>query len=272
MRKSCVASKTSAVVTPVLESLKSHAVFKRYKDRGNRKKKSKEAGFAFTESRLNFGKRESLIFQIHNQKVDIIFFHGGGAFAGEPLSLVWAGKPLAEKGIRLILPSYRVLSRDRSSVFDAISDAESFVHKFLKKLPHDRRLIVGGASFGGLLALHILRAMPEKTFNGILLVNPVCDTTRGGFSNKQIPTSGLDDISPNLYCDSLPQVPCLILHPADDQVVALRQTTDFLSRWRNGKAAMEVWPRSGGHGAFNLVGNQGKFVEKCSAFSEKCDA
>ncbi len=194
----------------------------------------------------------TLVAEVAAPQVDLILFHGGGWVDGAPDALAWAAPRLAEAGLRLILPGYRVMNRHNSSLEDAIDDALHSAAR-LRQLPSRAPVqVIGGASAGGFLALHALRHAAPGSFDGLLLMNPVTDTGAEGFRNRQVPPRGKPALSPLGFAGEILKLPALILHPRGDQVVPYHQSLRFLEAWKNPLAQFEHWPDPGGHGAFNL--------------------
>lgn len=193
-------------------------------------------------------KQVSLVSSVDLPDAELLLFHGGGWVGGSPEMLTWLALLLEKSGVRLVLPSYRLLDRNGTSVDDAISDALTATKWFIRRRNRAKRLFVGGASSGGLLALHALKKWPDA-FSGIILMNPVTNTGENGFRNRQIGVEGRTDISPQSFARELPKIPALIIHPGGDDVVPIAQSEGFLQIWGNPKAELRKWPELGKHGS-----------------------
>ncbi|GAW37305.1 alpha/beta hydrolase family protein [Roseovarius sp. A-2] len=205
-------------------------------------------------------KQISLVSDVDLPHADFLLFHGGGWVRGSPDMLSWLAPPLEKSGVRLILPSYRLLGQDGASVDDAISDTLAATKWFIRRRDRAKRLFVGGASSGGLLALHALKKWPDA-FSGVILMNPVTNTGENGFRNRQIGAEGRTDISPLAFARDLPRTRALIIHPGEDVVVPIAQSEDFLQSWNNPDAKLRKWPERGGHGSFGRPNAQLKTQE-----------
>lgn len=199
--------------------------------------------------------QNSFVASVEHPHTDLVLFHGGGWVGGSPKMLAWLAPMLATHGVRLVLPSYLLLKRANASVDDAISNALTAVKWFVDRPDRAKRLLIGGASAGGLLALHGLKQNPD-VFSGIILMNPVTNTGKDGFRNKQIAAGGRTDISPQSFVRELPNIPALIVHPGNDVVVPIAQSEGFLKSWKNSNAQLMRWPECGCHGSFGLPVNK----------------
>lgn len=169
--------------------------------------------------------------------------------------LTWLAPLVARFDVRLILPSYRLLDLDGTNIDVAISDALVATKWFVTRPRRARKLFIGGASSGGFLALHGVKEQ-RFDFSGLILMNPVTNTGKNGFRNRQVGSEGRTDLSPLSFVGELPKLPALIIHPTDDTVVPIAQSEDFLEGWNNPSANLMKWPERGGHGSFGLAKNR----------------
>jgi acetyl esterase/lipase len=197
----------------------------------------------------------SLVSSLDKPCADLLLFHGGGWVGGSPQMLAWLAPLVAKYDVRLLLPSYRLLDQDDTSIDDAISDALIATEWFVSRRNRAKKLFIGGASSGGLLALHGVKKR-HFDFSGIILMNPVVNTGENGFRNRQVGSKGRPDISPLSFIRELPKLPTLIIHPRDDIVVPIAQSENFLQDWGNPNANIIKWPERGGHGSFGLPKNR----------------
>lgn len=156
---------------------------------------------------------------------------------------------ISKSGITVVTPSYRTLDGHGATVFDAIEDAHNVCIWFAQWARGRPTILIGGASAGGLLAVHAFSRMPNS-FSGMILMNPVTNTSENGFSNRQISVGVHSSVSPHSMARALPKAPTLILHSVSDQVVPISQTDEFIRKWNNPKLRLVRWPK-GPHGFFN---------------------
>jgi acetyl esterase/lipase len=171
-----------------------------------------------------------------------LFFHGGGLVGGDPCWWDTHASYLATHGVTALVPEYRTKNKDKSSARDAIDDSIAAVD--WAQINICEELVLVGASAGAILAFH---AMLHVKVRGVVLLNPVVDTSSAGFRNKQIN----DDvtISPIHMIETITDLPeCLIIHCKDDNVVPFLAVTSFYKKWQKGSLKLHD---KGGHGFFN---------------------
>jgi acetyl esterase/lipase len=216
---------------------------------------------------------EVLYVDVYGQVPDapaICIFHGGGWVDGSPAMLKGLATAISERGVTVLAPSYRTLNAHGVTVREAIDDAVQTCRWLEKWSERPSTLFLGGASAGGLLALHGFSRIPG-IFSGMVLLNPVTDTSKGGFTNRQIPVGGNASVSPQRFVNSLPKVPTLIIHSARDETVPIGQSEKFLAGWCNEKARLVRWG-DGPHGFFNLPANTQAVAAEIADFLMACDA
>lgn len=167
----------------------------------------------------------------------IVLFFGGGWIGGSPAQFYETALALAEQGWDVILPEYRLCQVGSGlTPFDCYADTREVLYALIRGIdgyridPH--RLILGGASAGGHLALcHAL--LPTGTRPAALvLVNPVVDTTQTGYRRGTPRFAGRErELSP-IHLLSHPLPPTLILHGEADTVSPVQNIRDFADRAR----------------------------------------
>lgn len=114
----------------------------------------------------------------------ILYFHGGGYVFGSPAThaamLAWLCR---ETGGRAILPDYRMAPEDPFPA--AVEDAETAWLELLAEGREPGRMMIGGDSAGGGLALALLAVLLEKGHPlpaGVFAFSPLTDMTYSGAS------------------------------------------------------------------------------------------
>lgn len=179
-----------------------------------------------------------------------VFFHGGGWVGGTPSMLFPQARVLAANGISTLLPEYRLKDRHRATVQDAIEDAVAACRWAKSNASGgETKLVVGGASAGGLLAFHAANLVGA---DGLILLNPVVRTSAGGFTNRQVPPEGDPGICPTALVRERAwnRRPCLILHAEDDDVTLCAHSREFVEAY--GAGATAHWLERGGHRFYHL--------------------
>lgn len=189
------------------------------------------------------------------EQARIVAFHGGGGVDGRPDMLVPFGTELARDHpeLTIIAAEYRTLNRNSATLEQMMEDASNALRWSSRKAPTDSKLFVLGASFGGLLALDAVFSAPDRV-SGLILLNPVTDIAKGGFSNRVVPPEGCPERSPMQRWNDwhrMNDLRCLTVHGSDDSVVPVATSQDFCALWPQGRCRFVVYPNVG-HGFFNL--------------------
>lgn len=160
-----------------------------------------------------------LVFRLPDERprAVILFFHGGGFFAGQPEQFLHLWPSLLAQNIACASAAYRVKAKHNSSVYDSIEDATAATDFILSKLA-GVPVFLAGASAGGTLALLASRS---RDIRGCLLFNPVLDLSVNGFKNKATPPGGDVGISPLDLAPLVKFPPTLIMQGDEDAVVPL---------------------------------------------------
>lgn len=195
----------------------------------------------------------------------LLCLHGGGGVGGNPEMMDLVCSKIFEAGegnIVCAAASYRLMNRNNADLEDMIEDTgvalEWALHLLRTKAPEGTRLYLLGASFGGLLVLEALRRAPADQRNavaGLILLNPVVDTSPTGFVNLVIPKGDYAHLDPmQLYADPAlrTQLSCLIMHGKNDDVVPVEAARAFAGLWDESHSQMIELPGST-HGFFNRM-------------------
>lgn len=128
----------------------------------------------------------------------IVLFHGGGWIKGTNAQFVPHAAELTRLGAVVVLPCYRLLSTDHTTVDVAVRDAVAamqFVVDNCRKLGISQdRIVIGGGSAGGHLALSalLLDDFIPQNYNykdlvkAAVLFNPVIDTVEIKDKNESL--------------------------------------------------------------------------------------
>ncbi len=181
----------------------------------------------------------------------LVFLHGGGWVAGSPQQFDAIANTLATQRIASLSIEYRIRQRHQSNVYDSLADTLAAIPT-LKTLSHGLPLCIAGGSAGGLLAVHLARALSPAAA-GLILLNPMLDLSAAGTSTAASPAGGDLAISP-LHIDISTLPPTLILHGDADQVVPLDTSRKFTTKLNaSGQTARIGVVPGAGHGFFNAA-------------------
>ena len=168
------------------------------------------------------------------EKTAIIHFFGGGWVGGTPSQFYQQCEYLASEGYVAITADYRVMKTDGITPFECVEDARAairYVRQNARKLGiSPDRIVASGGSAGGHIALctAVFSSVEEEVSsvpNGLILYNPVLDTTENGYGTNKFSGNELL-LSPNHHIHAgIP--PTLILHGTDDKTVPFANARDF---------------------------------------------
>lgn len=187
----------------------------------------------------------------------VVLFFGGGWITGTPAQFHMQALYLAAHGWDVVLPAYRLCTRKNAlTPLDCYRDTEKGIHALVEGAdgfradPH--RLVLGGASAGGHLAL--CNAILNKTIRpaALVLFNPVVDVTETGYRIGTPRFGGhAEALSPiHLLQEALP--PTLLLHGKADTIVPVQNIRDFAEKAQRlgTDLRLRLYPGRG-HGFFN---------------------
>lgn len=239
---------------------------------------SKNTGLAMTTS----GKNDPVLNQPlriipadGTAAVHILCFHGGGGVAGTPEMI----EPFCDllrdgTGITVSLARYRTLETAPSvQLEEMLADACSALLQ-ARKVAHSQgaRLYVLGASFGALLALHAVTENSDEV-RGLIILNPVTDIDKGGFSNRVVDPSRHAPLSPHTrYANHalLSRLRCFIAHGDGDEVIPIAASRRFAALWPEGRCELTEYPGAT-HGFFNRSPNDRRLAGQVVDFVTGCD-
>ena len=169
----------------------------------------------------------------------LLLFHGGGWQVGARQQFIPHGEALSSLGMALITFDYRIKSKHDANPAQSVEDARAAVAWTLEHAAElgidPDRIIVGGASAGGHLALgaFTLPGHEELTARlpmprAFVLFNPVSDTTENGYGFEYLKENGLDPASLDLNVNIAgPVSPTIIFHGARDALVPVQNSYDL---------------------------------------------
>lgn len=195
----------------------------------------------------------------------IVFFFGGGWVGGTPGQFYSQCQHLAAQGLVAISAEYRVNSRHKSTVGQSVADGKSAI-RYLRAHAKEfginpDKIISAGGSAGGHIAActGTLEAYDEPGEdvavsarpNAMILLNPVIDTTPGGYLGKLLPKEGDESLSP-LHHVKPGTPPTLICHGTADKTVPYDNVVEFEKAMKEAGNRCELASFEGaGHGFFN---------------------
>jgi acetyl esterase/lipase len=203
---------------------------------------------------------------LQESKAAVIFFFGGGWRAGKAEQFMPQSVYLASKDFIAITPDYRVSTRHNSTPFDSVKDAKDavlWVYDHSNELGiNPNKIICGGGSAGAHLAActSILKQIEfddreiHKIPKGLVLFNPVIDTTENGFGFEHTEGRGME-ISPIHHITAnLP--PAVLFQGEDDTVTPPDRAREFqkLMQENGNTCVLHLYPGEK-HGFFNPRGD-----------------
>lgn len=209
--------------------------------------------------------------QASDRRGAIVFFHGGGWRQGTPYFFASQAKHLAEQGMVVFGPEYRLRTPDNGvSPLDCVTDAKSamrWVRSHAGELGIDPdRIAAGGGSSGGHLAAAVaivpglddaqddLSVSPRPS--ALVLFNPAVDLTiLRGLGDRAIAGSPQHHIAPG-------NPPAILFHGTDDHIVPFAYSEAFTETMIEHGNACELVPYEGaGHGFFGARGFPGAHAD-----------
>jgi acetyl esterase len=223
--------------------------------------------------------------QATDRRPCVVLFFGGAWRVGS----VWQFAPFADRlraqGAVVILPEYRIKSRDRSTVLEAMEDGFALMDQISQSadcLGVDlARVCVGGGSAGGHLAAWIATgAHPNRPQTpqalkpaALLLLNPAVNfpidqAAYQGYSQQQkFSTRGLAKLS---ALDPMPHIEpghpdTLILHGDHDQLVPVDKVKGYAAalQHQNVTVTLKIYPGRA-HAFFNQTVSSDDFESSCA--------
>lgn len=199
---------------------------------------------------------------INDKRVAIIFFFGGGWVNGNIDHFKEQSLYLSNKGFVAITPEYRTKSKYNTTPYECVEDgidAINWIIEHSDDLGIDPdKIIVAGGSAGGHIALSTFlipgKELLKKPY-GLVLFNPVCDTTETGYGYEKIGANP-KSLSP-IHHIKKNMPPTLIFHGTDDTIVPFENATRFFDKMKTYNNKCELVSYDGqGHGFFNHEANK----------------
>ncbi len=165
-----------------------------------------QAQNASPDEKVTYRDLDSLQLKLHifkpkkmaSSKGAVVLIHGGGWNSGSPSAFYSQARHLADRGLVVFCPEYRVRKRNNTTIFEAVEDVQiamRYVRKHAKKYgANPNKIVVGGGSAGGQLALSL--AFIEPLTNGVkakdykpnllILFNPVMGMSKEGYAHRLV--------------------------------------------------------------------------------------
>lgn len=197
-----------------------------------------------------------------DRRAAFVVFFGGNWTNGTPLQVASWTRWIASLGVVGVAPDYRTASRFGTTPLEAVADARAairWLEDHAAELGLDpARIVVGGNSAGGLLALWtaISAAPPGSPAAesprikpaALVLTSAVTDTSpAGGYTPERFGANALA-LSPVHQLDAR-MPPVLLVHGDADRIVPFVHATRLRDAWR-GRGVCELVTVKGGTHAF----------------------
>lgn len=218
------------------------------------------------------------------RKPVMVFFFGGGWVHGSIAQFEPHAKYFADKGLVTVLADYRVESRQKTSPFEALKDANSAIRFLKENSEHfgidSSKIIASGGSAGGHLAAATaltskyndekdnLRISPIPA--ALILFNPVIDNGPGGYGFGRI-GEDYPDFSP-LHNVREGAPPTLIFLGTEDKLVPVITAQYYkLVMEEVGSYCDLITYEGQGHGFFNYKNREfyDKTLQETETFLKK---
>lgn len=198
---------------------------------------------------------------IDKDRTTIIHFFGGGWAGGNPKQFYQQCSYLSSLGYITVSADYRVMKTKGVTPFDCVEDARDAI-RFLRKNAKEfginpQKIIASGGSAGGHIALctsvfnnYLKNEDISSVPNGLILYNPVLDTTEEGYGKKKFNSNELL-LSPNHSIhNGMP--PTIIFHGTADKTVPYNNALKFKALMDTYGNSCQLIPFEGeNHGFFN---------------------
>lgn len=187
----------------------------------------------------------------------VLFYFGGGWAGGSIDQFAKQCHDLTRQGLTCCVVDYRVKSRHGVTPFQCIEDCKDSVAWLIDQAEafdiDPRNLVLIGASAGGHIALTAVLQNPglmSPYVKGLVLYNPVTDTSEAGFGHTRFMGKGLEASPIHLLRSGLPKT--LIFHGTGDHTVPFENTERFVRESRKLGNSCDLVPYQGAdHGFFN---------------------
>ncbi|AZQ64843.1 alpha/beta hydrolase [Flammeovirga pectinis] len=199
----------------------------------------------------------------------VVLIHGGGWNSGSPKAFYLQAQHLADRGLVVFSPEYRVRKKHGTTIYECVEDTQeaiAFVRKNAKKYGVDPdKIAVGGGSAGGHLALSLSFITPltegihQKDYapNLLVLFNPVLGVSKEGYGHRvvaeELSAKGInwETFSPRQNIDA--SFPSMLIQLGDhDKVTSIPLANDFESRCKTADVSCKLLIYKGAeHSFFN---------------------
>ena len=190
----------------------------------------------------------------------VMLFYGGGWKSGQLNQFARQAAYLADQGVRIYLPEYRVADVDQTTPAEAVDDALAAWSWLQARAQSEgvdpRRIAAGGGSAGGHLALMILLhpdAPSTARPAALLLFNPILDVGPDGYGHDLFPVQAeaWRNYSPLHRLADTPHglPPALVMLGTRDDYVPVATAREFQQKYR-GPLDLKLYPDQP-HGFFN---------------------
>lgn len=171
----------------------------------------------------------------------ILFFFGGGWINGNVTQFEPAARYFASRGIIAVLADYRIASKHKTTVFEAVKDAKSamrYLREHAQELNiNSNKIVAAGGSAGGHLAaatdLVPLEEVSDKNKisarpNALILFNPVYDNGPTGYGYERIGNRYLE-VSP-MHNIKKGAAPTIVFLGTKDKLVSVETATHYKNK------------------------------------------
>lgn len=182
----------------------------------------------------------------------VVFFHGGKF--DRRLSSQFATQCLhfASRGILAFAVEYRVNEVNGTGPMEALEDARTFMNYLAYHQEHFtvdlNKIVVGGASSGGMLALHLasrhknnlafIGDLPRPC--GLVLYAPISNTTKKGICSELFPDDAVSKrVSPSEQLEKNAP-PIIVFHGKADNTVPFGHSEKLVKGWQKKKNQAEL--------------------------------
>lgn len=207
----------------------------------------------------------------------IVLFHGGGWSGGAPSQFARQGRALADRGMVVFLPEYRLRLTDKTGPEDAVHDARAAM-RWVRDHAGDwgvdpGRIAAGGGSAGGHLAL-ATALLPDLDDDpttpalpvALVLFNPVVDLETMNYDYPGLTAERRRALSPIHDAGSPALPPTLFLHGTADATAPIDEVRRFAALARGAGHDCRVAEYEGApHAFFNPGAGDGSWYHETLA-------
>lgn len=197
--------------------------------------------------------------EMARSKGALLFYFGGGWTGGTIDQFIGQSEYLASKGLTCIVVDYRVKSRHNVTPFECIEDCRDSIKWLLTQgdalgINVDNLILVGASAGGHVATATFLmnQRWMSKHIKGLVLYNPVLDTSETGFAHERFGGRGIEVSPVHLLKAELPKM--LIFHGTKDHTVPFEHSQRFARKSIElGNLCELVAYEGADHGFFNYT-------------------